>query len=189
MRAKRSNPDDVVRPAFHGSPRRCAPRDDRVHDNASQSGASLRPVGVAIARSHGAFGKTPVFRRAMATKHSRERRALFDPGLLPPGLDPGVARNDGDARQPSRSRRYGFTHLPLAFDDLTAASTKARPLTPSSMVGKFTDFAGFLPTRAALMASATSCRWWRSLRDSLRDVRAGCASRAPPLRRRLDRRG
>src|SRR5580658_3439119 len=31
---------------------------------------------------------------------------------------------------------HGFTHLPLAFDDLTAASTKARPLTPSSMVGK-----------------------------------------------------
>ena len=51
---------------------------------------------------------------------------------------------------------HGFTHLPLAFDDLTAASTNARPLTPSSMVGKWTDFSGFLPTRAALMASATS---------------------------------
>src|SRR5580692_2923269 len=46
----------------------------------------------------------------------------------------------------------GFTHLPLAFDDLTAASTKARPLTPSSMVGKCADLSGFLPTRAALMA-------------------------------------
>ena len=51
---------------------------------------------------------------------------------------------------------HGFTHLPLAFDDLTAASTNARPLTPSSMVGKWTDLSGFLPTRAALMASATS---------------------------------
>ena len=51
---------------------------------------------------------------------------------------------------------HGFTHLPLAFDDLTAASTKARPLTPSSMVGKWTDLSGFLPTRAALIASATS---------------------------------
>ena len=51
---------------------------------------------------------------------------------------------------------YGFTHLPLAFDDLTAASTNARPLTPSSIVGKCADLSGFLPTRAALMASATS---------------------------------
>jgi|SRR5580698_509006 hypothetical protein len=51
---------------------------------------------------------------------------------------------------------HGLTHLPLAFDDLTAASTKARPLTPSSMVGKWTDLSGFLPTRAALMASAAS---------------------------------
>jgi hypothetical protein len=56
----------------------------------------------------------------------------------------------------SDANRYGFTHLPLAFDDLTAASTKARPLTPSSMVGKCTARGGFLPTRAALIASATS---------------------------------
>src|ERR1700721_1037153 len=53
-------------------------------------------------------------------------------------------------------RPYGFTHLPLAFDDLTAASTNSRPLTPSSMVGKWADLSGFLPTRAALMARATS---------------------------------
>ena len=59
------------------------------------------------------------------------------------------------AGRPARGR-YGFTHLPLAFDDLTAASMKARPLTPSSMVGKCTALGGFLPTRAALMASATS---------------------------------
>jgi hypothetical protein len=57
---------------------------------------------------------------------------------------------------PSGAAAYGFTHLPLALDDLTAASTNSRPLTPSSMVGKWADLRGFLPTRAALMASATS---------------------------------
>ena len=49
----------------------------------------------------------------------------------------------------------GFTHLPLAFDDLAAASTNSRPLTPSSMVGKWADLSGFLPTRSrASMRSA-----------------------------------
>ena len=55
-----------------------------------------------------------------------------------------------------RKASYGLTHLPFAFDDFTAASTKARPLTPSSMVGKWTPFGGFLPVRAALIAAATS---------------------------------
>jgi hypothetical protein len=50
----------------------------------------------------------------------------------------------------------GFTHLPFAFDDSTAASMKAMPLTPSSTPGKCAPSGGFLPSRAALMASATS---------------------------------
>src|SRR5580692_2046534 len=66
------------------------------------------------------------------------------------GLGNGAASACGSAGP------HGFTHLPLAFDDLTAASTNSRPLTPSSMVGKWADLSGFLPTRAALIASATS---------------------------------
>jgi len=58
--------------------------------------------------------------------------------------------------EPGSAVSYSFTHRPFAFDDLTAASTKARPLTPSSMVGKWTGFGAALPSRAALMASATS---------------------------------
>jgi hypothetical protein len=49
-----------------------------------------------------------------------------------------------------------FTQAPLAFDDFTAASTKATPLTPSTMVGNSHSAGGCLPSRAALIASATS---------------------------------
>src|SRR3984885_10008550 len=69
-------------------------------------------------------------------------------------IDSGLG--NGAPEQMASAALYGFTHLPLAFDDFTAASTNARPLTPSSMVGKWADLSGFLPTRAALMASATS---------------------------------
>src|ERR1700722_7193499 len=62
----------------------------------------------------------------------------------------------GLANRRAPASPYGFPHLPLAFDDLTAASTNSIPLTPSSMVGKCADLSGFLPTRAALMARATS---------------------------------
>jgi len=67
----------------------------------------------------------------------------------------------GDKNFPARfsamsAEPHGFTHLPLAFDDLTAASTKAIPLTPSSMVGKCVPLGGFLPERAATIARATS---------------------------------
>jgi hypothetical protein len=63
---------------------------------------------------------------------------------------------NGPANASESAGPYSFTHLPLAFDDLTAASTNSRPLTPSSMVGKCADLSGFFPTRAALMANATS---------------------------------
>jgi hypothetical protein len=69
-------------------------------------------------------------------------------------IDSGLA--NGAFNPPRSAEPQGFTHLPLAFDDLTAASMNARPLTPSSMVGKCADLIGFFPTRAALMASATS---------------------------------
>jgi len=38
---------------------------------------------------------------------------------------------------------YGFIYLPLDLWDFTAASMKARPLTPSSMVGNWTPCGGF----------------------------------------------
>ncbi len=69
-------------------------------------------------------------------------------------IDSGLT--NGAPEEAGSAGPHGFTHLPLAFDDLTAASTNARPLTPSSIVGKCADLSGFLPTRAALMASATS---------------------------------
>src|SRR5580704_16505674 len=69
----------------------------------------------------------------------------------------GLKRLNPDSERAGRlASPQGFTHFPLAFDDLTAASTNSRPLTPSSMVGKWADLSGFLPTRAALIASATS---------------------------------
>jgi hypothetical protein len=61
-----------------------------------------------------------------------------------------------DCRGVDEALPYSFTQAPFAFEDLTAASTKARPLTPSSMVGKCTPSGGFFPERAALIASATS---------------------------------
>src|ERR1700687_5547089 len=61
------------------------------------------------------------------------------------------ATENGASKKAGLATPHGFTHLPLAFDDLTAASTNARPLTPSSMVGKWADLSGFLPTRAALI--------------------------------------
>jgi hypothetical protein len=68
---------------------------------------------------------------------------------------PRAAPPDKTRRESARTP-YGFTHLPLALDDFTAASTKASPLTPSSMVGKWTPSGGFSPVRAALIAAATS---------------------------------
>ena len=69
-----------------------------------------------------------------------------------PRLCRGVERRRREAVQSVGSR----VHAPLAFDDCTAASTKARPLTPSSMVGKQHSAGGLPPLRAALIASATS---------------------------------
>jgi len=63
------------------------------------------------------------------------------------------APTDEKAAEPAR---YSFTQAPFAFEDFTAASTKARPFTPSSIVGKCTPSGGFVPERAALIASATS---------------------------------
>ena len=60
------------------------------------------------------------------------------------------------SRAPRPDLPYSFTQAPFAFEDFTAASTKARPFTPSSMVGKCTPSGGFWPERAALIASATS---------------------------------
>jgi hypothetical protein len=87
---------------------------------------------------------------AMTTKALRR---CSDSEMAPQRLEKIESGLGNVGGQPSL---YGFTHLPLAFDDLTAASTNSSPLTPSSMVGKCADLSGFLPTRAALMASATS---------------------------------
>jgi hypothetical protein len=48
--------------------------------------------GTVIARSHRESGRTPVLRRAMATKQSRERRAFYDPWIAS-----AVARPEGRA--------------------------------------------------------------------------------------------
>ena len=66
---------------------------------------------------------------------------------------PGAPTDEKAAAEPAG---YSFTQAPLAFEDFTAASTKARPFTPSSMVGNSTPAGGFCPERAALIASATS---------------------------------
>ncbi len=87
-----------------------------------------------------------------------ERLAFLD--LAPASADrPGAEADLADAAAGASENsllHYGFTHFALAFDDLTAASMKARPLTPSSMVGNWTPLGGFLPDRAALIAAATS---------------------------------
>ena len=82
----------------------------------------------------------------------RERKEMAPQGLEK--ID--SATGNGAPKKGRSARPHGFAHLPLAFEDLTAASTNARPFTPSSIVGKCADFKGFLPTRAALMARATS---------------------------------
>ena len=69
-----------------------------------------------------------------------------------PRMCRGRARRRGE-------RGYSFTQAPFAFEDFTAASTRARPFAPSSMLGKCTPSectpsGGFVPERAA--ASATS---------------------------------
>jgi hypothetical protein len=89
-------------------------------------------------------------------------RAFIPPLLLAPWI---VEERSDEATQEQRratdaaalgERGYSFTQAPFAFEDFTAASTKARPFTPSSMVGKCTPSGGFDPERAALIASATS---------------------------------
>lgn len=65
------------------------------------------------------------------------------------------ARSSPGQRMARQTLLY-FTHCPFALEDLTAASMKARPLTPSAMVGNRTPAGSFSPLRAALMAAATS---------------------------------
>ena len=88
--------------------------------------------------------------------------AFIPPPLLPSWI---VEERSDEATQEQRratdaaalgERGYSFTQAPFAFEDFTAASTKASPFTPSSMVGKCTPSGGFVPDRAALIASATS---------------------------------
>ncbi len=69
-------------------------------------------------------------------------------GSLAPADRPGAEADHANAAANSSedSRpHYGFTHCPLALDDLTAASMKARPLTPSSIVGNWAPSGGFPP--------------------------------------------
>lgn len=56
----------------------------------------------------------------------------------------------------SRPTQASGTHRAPAADERTAASMKATPFTPSSMVGKCTSGAGAAPLRAAMMPRATS---------------------------------
>ena len=76
--------------------------------------------------------------------------------IPPPLLPPWIVEERSDEATPGATvarptalalgeRGYSFTQAPFAFDDFTAASMKARPLTPSSMVGKCTPLGGFLP--------------------------------------------
>ena len=93
--------------------------------------------------------------------------AFIPPPVLPPWIV--IARSEATKQPRSNVTRprgceeaalgercYNFTQAPFAFDDFTAASTKARPFTPSSIVGNSTPSGGFIPKRAALIASATS---------------------------------
>src|ERR1700722_19685849 len=94
------------------------------------------------------FLQTQIWRRLMPASDSLKAPQTLEK------IESGLV--NGPPSEAPSAGPHGLTHLPLAFDDLTAASTNSRPLTPSSMVGKCADLSGFLPTRAALIARATS---------------------------------
>lgn len=105
-------------------------------------------------------GVGPDFSEAVLTQQGTGRAA---------GHEPGRARRCAWASQcpivlPSPPRLFlmpmpdqsrGTQRAPAA-EERTAASMKATPLTPSSMVGKCTPGAGAELLRAAMMACATS---------------------------------
>jgi hypothetical protein len=65
------------------------------------------------------------------------QRAFLNP-LEMAGTSPAMTAEGkfGRLRRARSSTAYSFVHFPFAFEDFTAASINARPLTPSSIVGK-----------------------------------------------------